>query len=181
MARTQQLAVVITCLVAAVTYAGAVTSVALAGFVLPGVLVAAVIGSFLTARRMPGTALVAGGVLALGWSELANVSTGATNGPVARSTFVAAICTLAAVVVVRSSWPALFLVPVAGSVCGAFLLGAAGEVRIVSVAAAVSATLTPSLGRTGAARTGAGGVVFARRRRGGRSRASSSAPRSKAA
>ncbi len=140
--RAQNVAVVMTCLLAALTNAGAVTPFALVVFVLPAVMVAAVLGSFLAARRASAIALILGGLLALGWSELVNVWSGTANGPAARATFVAAGCTLVAVVVARSSSPALFLLTVAASVCGALLLGAGGEVRGVAVAAAVSAALT---------------------------------------
>jgi hypothetical protein len=141
-AGTQQLAVVGTCLLAAMTNAGSVTSFALALFVLPGVLMAAVLGSFLASRRLSATALILGSVLALGWAELVNIWSGTGDGPAARASFVAAFFTLVAVVVAQSSSPALFLVAVAGAVCGALLLGAGGEVRIVAVATAVAATLT---------------------------------------
>ena len=50
--------------------------------------------------------------------------------------------TVIAVVLAHSRWPALFLAGVAGVVVGALVLGAAGEVRIVVVAAAVCAALT---------------------------------------
>jgi hypothetical protein len=91
---------------------------------------------------MSGIAVVLGGLLVLGWSEVVNVWSGTAYGPAARSTFVAATCMLVAVVVARSDSPALFLIAVAASVCGALLLGAGGEVRSVAVAAAVSAALT---------------------------------------
>jgi hypothetical protein len=141
-ARVQNLAVIGTCFVAAMTYAGAVTMDGMAAFVLPGVAGAALVGWFFAARRMPGTALVVGAPLVLAWSELVNVWSGNGAGPAARSACVAAACTLVAVVVAWSSSPALFLIPVAASVCGALLLGAGAEVRIVAVAAVVSATLT---------------------------------------
>jgi hypothetical protein len=140
--RGQQLAVAITCLVAAVTYAGAVTTWAMGLFVLPGVAGAALLASLLVARRMPGMALAVVGALALGWAELANIWTGTANGPAARSTLFAAGCTLVAVVFAHSRRPALFLAGVVGVVVGALVLGAAGEVRIVAVAAAVCAALT---------------------------------------
>jgi hypothetical protein len=142
MTRMQQLAIVATCLLAAMTNAGTVTAFALAAFLLPGVAMAAVVGSFLAARRRFATAVVLGGLLAFGWSELVNIWSGTADGPAARATFVAAGCTLIAVVVAWSRSPAFFLVAVAGSVCGALLLGAGGEVRIVVVAAAVAAALT---------------------------------------
>ena len=142
MTRGQQLAVAITCLVASVTYAGAVTTWAMGLFVLPGVAVAALLASLLAARRMSGMAIGVVGALVLGWAELANIWTGTANGPAARSTAFAAGWTVIAVVLAHSRWPALFLAGVAGVVAGAVVLGAAGEVRIVVVAAAVCAALT---------------------------------------
>ncbi len=142
MTRGQQLAVTVTCLVAAVTYAGAVTTWAMGLFVLPGVAGAALLATLLAARRMSGMAIGVVGALVLGWAELANIWTGTANGPAARSTAVAAGCTVIAVVLAHSRRPALFLAGVAGVVVGALVLGAAGEVRIVVVAAAVCAALT---------------------------------------
>ena len=142
MTRTQQIAVAVTCLVAAVTYAGAVTTWAMGLFVLPGVAGAALLASLLASRRMSGMAIGVVGALELGWAELANIWTGTANGPAARSTLFAAGSTLVAVVFAHSRWPALFLAGVAGVVLGALVLGAAGEVRIVAVAAAVCAALT---------------------------------------
>jgi hypothetical protein len=140
--RGQQLAVTVTCLVAAVTYAGAVTTWAMGLFVLPGVAGAALLASLLAARRMPGMAIGVVGALVLGWAELANIWTGTANGPAARSTAFAAGWTVIAVVLAYSRWPALFLAGVAGVVVGALVLGAGGEVRIVVVATAVCAALT---------------------------------------
>lgn len=142
MTRAQQLAVTVTCLVAAVTYAGAVTTWAMGLFVLPGVAVAALLASPLAARHMSGMAIVALGPLVLGWAELANIWTGTANGPAARATFFAAGWSLIAVVLAHSRRPALFLVGVAGVVTGALVLGAGGEVEVVVVAAAVCAALT---------------------------------------
>lgn len=142
MIRGRQLALTVTCLVAAVSFAGSVTTWALAWFVLPGVLGAAVFALALVAHRMPAAALIVGGVLVLGWAELTNVATGQTNGPAARSTFVAAGCSLVAVVAAHSRWPAFFLAPVAGIVAGALVLGAGGEVPVVAVATAVCAAVT---------------------------------------
>src|SRR5262249_42032448 len=131
----------VTCLVAAVTYAGAVTTWAMGVFVLPGVAVAALLASLLAARRMPLMAIVVVGALVLGWAELANVWTGTANGPAARSTAFAAGWTVLAVVAARSPRPALFLGGGAGMVGGALVLGAGGEVRMVVVVAAVCAAL----------------------------------------
>ncbi len=140
--RPQQFAVVATCLLAAMSNAGAVTGFALAVFVLPGVVIGAAVGSFFAERHMFGAAIILGGLLALGWSELVNVWSGTADGPAARATFLATGFTLVAVVVAQTRSPAFFLVAVAGSVCAALLLGAGGEVRIVAVAAAVAAALT---------------------------------------
>jgi hypothetical protein len=140
--RAQQLAVTVTCLAAALTYAGAVTTWAMSVFVLPGVAGAALLASLLAARRMSGMAIGVVGALVLGWAELANIWTGTANGPAARSTAFAAGWTVIAVVLAHSRWPALFLVGVAGIVDGALVLGAGGEVRVVAVAAALCAALT---------------------------------------
>jgi peptidoglycan hydrolase-like protein with peptidoglycan-binding domain len=140
--RGQQLAVTVTCLAAALTYAGAVTTWAMSVFVLPGVAGAALLATPLAARGMSGMAIGVVGALVLGWAELANVWTGTANGPAARSTGFAAGWTVIAVVLAHSRWPAAFLAGVAGVVAGAVVLGAAGEVRIVVVAAAVCAALT---------------------------------------
>ncbi len=142
MTRGQQAAVAGTCLVAAVAYSGAVTIWAVCLFVLPGVAVAALLASPLAARRMSGMAIGVVGALLLGWAELTNIWTGTANGPVARSTVFAAGFTLITVVLAHSRWPALFLIGVAGVVLGAVVLGAAGEVEVVVVAAAVCAALT---------------------------------------
>jgi hypothetical protein len=142
MTRALQVGVTVTCLVAAVTYAGAVTTWAVALFVLPGVAGAALLASLLAARRMSGMAIGVVGALVLGWAELANIWTGTANGPAARATVFAAGGTLIAVVLAHSRRPALFLAGVAGIVTGALYLGAASEVRIVVVAAAVCAALT---------------------------------------
>lgn len=142
MTRTQNLAVIVTCLLAALANAGAVTVLGLAAFVLPGVVGAALFGSFLASRRKSAAALIVGAVLVLGWAELVHTWVGGTYGPAARATFAAAVWTLVGVVVARSGSPSLFLVAVSGSVCSALLLGAGGEARSVAVVAVVSAVLT---------------------------------------
>ena len=73
MTRGQQLAVTVTCLVAAMTYAGAVTTWAMTLFVLPGVAGAALLATVLAARRLSGMAIGVGCALVLGWAELANI------------------------------------------------------------------------------------------------------------
>jgi len=140
--RGQQAAVTATCLVAAVTYAGAVTTRALIWFVLPGVVIAALVAWRLVARPAPWIALIVSAPLILGWSELVNIWSGTSNGPAARSTFVAAGCTLLAVVAASSPRPGLFLLPVTGVVFGALALGAGGEVRLVAVATVICAAGT---------------------------------------
>ena len=142
MTRGQQLAVIGTCVVGALTYAGVVTTWAMGLFVLPGVVGAAFVASLLAAHRMSGMAIGVVGALVLVWAELANIGTGTANGPAARSTAFAAGWTLVAVVLAHSRWPALFLAGVVGLVAAALSLGAAGEVGIVAVAAAVCAALT---------------------------------------
>jgi hypothetical protein len=142
MSRKALAAVTLTCLVAAVSYAGAVSTTALLAGVLPSVLLAAAVGAWVRARRTQWAALIVGAVVVLGASELVNVWSGESNGPAARSTFVAAGCTLLAVVAAWSRSPALFLAPLAGIVFGALALGAGGEVRSVAVVAAVFAVVT---------------------------------------
>ena len=66
MIRAQNLAVIGTSLLAAMTNAGAVTVLGLAAFLLPGVVGAALFGSFLAVRRKSAAALILGGVLILG-------------------------------------------------------------------------------------------------------------------
>lgn len=162
-ARLQSAAVFVTCIAAGLTYSGAVTTVGLA-FVLAGVVGAAVFGSFLAARQMFGAALFVGGALVLAWAEVVNVWSGIADGPAARSTAAASSCTLIAVVVAQSSAPALFLISVAGSVCGALLLGAGSEARTPAVVTAVCAALTLGLierSRRNWSQRPRGGPVFA--------------------
>src|SRR5262249_15493093 len=107
-----------------------------------GVAIAALLASLLAALRMSGIAVGVVGALVLGWAELANIWTGTSNGPAARATFFGAAFTAIAVLLAHSRWPALFFAGAAGVVVGALHLGAAGEVRIVVVGAAVCAALT---------------------------------------
>lgn len=124
------------CVVAALSYSGAVTMVALLAFVLPAiVLVTAVTAG--VARLSPRLALVAGLAAALGVAELVNLVSGTANGPAARSTFAATTCAVLAVAAVLGPAPALFLVGVLGVVVGALGLGAGAEVAPVAVATAV--------------------------------------------
>jgi hypothetical protein len=142
MSGAQQLAVTATCLVAAVTYAGAVTTLALLSFVLPGVAIAAFAAAWLATRHRLRAALLAGPLVILGWAELVNVWSGETQGPAARSSFAAGVGSLLTVVAANSRWPGLFLAPLCGTVFGALALGAGGEVRSVAVAVAVCAVVT---------------------------------------
>ena len=68
MSRRQQIAVAVTCLLAAGTYAGAVTTWAMGLFVLPGVAGAALLTTLLSGRRMSGMAIRVVGALVLGWA-----------------------------------------------------------------------------------------------------------------
>ena len=127
MTRGQQLAVIGTCVIGSLAYAGVVTTLAMGLFVLPGVAGAACIASVLAARRMSGMAIGVVGALVVGWAELANLWTGTANGPAARSTAFAAVWTLLAVVFAYSRWPGLFLTGVVGLIAGALALGASGR------------------------------------------------------
>lgn len=141
MTRRQKAGVLATCLVAAMSYAGAVTVAGLVLFVLPGVVLAAVGGLCVAPRRMASGSIVIGGLLALGWAELVNLWSGTAYGAAARATFFAAFCSVCAVVLAPSSWPALFAVAIVGLVGGAVMLGAGGEVRLVAVAVVVAVAL----------------------------------------
>jgi hypothetical protein len=131
-----------TCLVAAVCYAGAVTQNALLSGVLSGVLVSAVVVGAQLRRHGIGLAVMSGVAVAFGWAVLVNTFTGDTNGPAARSTLIAGVCTSLAVAAAGSRRPGLFLVPVGGIVFGALALGAGGEVRIVAVLVVVAVVAT---------------------------------------
>src|SRR3954452_8578690 len=132
------IAVSVTCLVAALSYAGAVTQNALLTGVLTGVFGCAVLVAAQVKKRRPGMAVLTGVAVAFGWAVVVNMLTGDSNGPAARSTFVAAVCTTLAMVAVGSRWPGLFVLPVGGIVFGALALGAGGEVRVVALAVVVA-------------------------------------------
>jgi hypothetical protein len=131
---TATAAVAVTIAVAAMSYAGAVTTHALMVFELPALLIALVVTQALVREGWMLPAIGAGGFLALAWSEVANLGSGQTNGPAARSALVLGGCMTLAVVAAAWRYPALFLLPVGGVVLGALLLGAGGEVRAVAIA-----------------------------------------------
>src|SRR4051794_33939464 len=105
------IAVTVSCLVAGLTYSGAVTTLALIAFVLPGVLLAA--ASTTRASRLSAWGgLLAGGAVALAWGEVVNLVSGDGNGPAARSTFAAALFTAVALAAAAGPAPAGFLLGV---------------------------------------------------------------------
>lgn len=128
------------CVVAALSYSGAVTLFALLVFVLPAVVVVTVVTARV-ARLSLRVAAVSGVVAALGVAEVVNLVSGTAHGPAARSTFVAAAFTALAVAAALGPAPALFAAAVVGVVVGALGLGAGAEVAPVAVATAVVTTL----------------------------------------
>ncbi len=139
------IATVITCLIAALSYAGVVSMGALGVYVMVGVGVGAV-----AANRGRGTgawwrgALV-GSIAGLIWAEAVNIYGGDISGPIARSTFVVSVGTAFAVALIDSPAPSMFLVPVGGIILGAMTLGGAGEVGLIAIATVVSAVVTLAL------------------------------------
>jgi hypothetical protein len=128
------LLVLLTCLVASVSYIGAVTQSALLTFVLPTVLFVGLMALRLRSRPGPGvltTVLLAGAV-----GEGVNIASGQFQGSVARSAGVAGLATGLAVVLGATKRPALFLLPVAGIVAWALALGAGARVELVAVVTA---------------------------------------------
>jgi hypothetical protein len=137
------LAVVVTVLVASVSYSASVTTHGLVLFVLPGALVGALAALWMADRSMNVYAVGAAGLLAaLAWATLANSISGETSGPVARSTFVASACAALALTAPISRFPVTFLLPVVGTVVGALVLGAGGQVVAVSVITAVLSVIS---------------------------------------
>lgn len=133
---TRAAAAGVCCAVAALSYAGAVTPMALLAFVVPAVVLVVVVTA-LVARLSGRLGAVAGLGVALGVAEIVNLVSGSAHGPAARSTFAAAACTALAVTAVLSPAPALFAAAVIGVVVGALGLGAGAEVAPVAVATAV--------------------------------------------
>lgn len=128
------------CVVAALSYSGAVTLLALLAFVLPAVVVVAGITARVS-RLSLKLAVAAGLVAALGVAEIVNLVSGNANGPAARSTFVATAFTVLAVTAALGRAPALFPAAVVGVVVGALGLGAGAEVAPVAVATGVVTVL----------------------------------------
>lgn len=124
------------CVVAALSYSGAVTLVALYTFVLPAVVLVAVVTAGVARLSLP-LAAASGLVAALGVAEIVNLVSGNAEGPAARSTFAAAGFTVLAVAAVLGPVPVLFTAAVVGVVVGALGLGAGAEVAPVAVASAV--------------------------------------------
>lgn len=137
-ATTRSVAVGTCCVVAGLAYSGAVTVTALLTFVLPSVLLVAIVTAGV-ARRSVRLAAFAGLATALAVAEVVNLTSGTGNGPAARSTFAAAAFTALAVAAASSPAPALFTAGVVGVVVGALGLGAGSEVAPVAVATAVVA------------------------------------------
>ena len=128
------IAVVITALMASLSYAGAVRLQALGLFILPTVVTTALLCVRMSRRRHPAAVAAVGAFVALGGAEIVNVVSGLSYGPAARSSFAAAGGTALAVAAARSRYAALFLLAVLEIVGGAFALGAGGEVEYVAVA-----------------------------------------------
>lgn len=131
--------VVITCAIASLCYAGAVSLAALFLYVLPGVLIGA-FTSMAGLRSGPWwRGAVFGVLVGLAWAETINIVGGDADGPIARSTFAAAAATAIAVALLSSPVPAAFLIPIAAIVLESAVLGAAGEVSVVALVTTASA------------------------------------------
>lgn len=124
------------CVVAALSYSGAVTLVALLTFILPAIVLVAVVTAGV-ARLSLRLGAAVGLLSALGVAEIVNLVSGSAHGPAARSTFAAAAFTVLAVGAVLGPAPALFAAAVMGVVVGALGLGAGAEVAPVAVGTAV--------------------------------------------
>jgi hypothetical protein len=138
------------CLIAALSYSGAVSMVGLLAFVLPAVLVVTALTAAV-GRLSVRIATFSGLVAALVIAEVVNLVSGTSFGPAARSTFLAGAFTVLATAAVLSPAPTLFAGAVAGVVVGALALGAGAEVAPVAVATAVTTVvgiaLVEALGR----------------------------------
>lgn len=137
------LAIVLTCLLALSTYAGAVTTSAILVFALPCVVLCLLVAFRFRSATLP--ALLTVGLLGLAVAEVVNVLSGTGYGPAARSSFLSAAGSGAVVVLAESATPALLLLPVAAMVAGASALGAAQEVRGPSLAAALMSLVALAL------------------------------------
>lgn len=134
------LLVLLTCVVASVSYIGAVTQTALVTMVLPLVVAVGVVACSMRTRRF--AAVVTVGLLAGAGGEAVNILSGNYQGSVARSAGVASLAAGLAVVASAGRRPALFLLPVAGIVAWALALGAGARVELVAVVTAAVALLT---------------------------------------
>jgi hypothetical protein len=144
-----RLAIALCCVVAALAYGGALRPGAVAVFVLPSVVIVAVVALLQSRRRGAGIATALAAMLALVLAAIANTAGGQTSGPIARSTFLAGIGTAVAVCWAPRLPPLLACVPVACVFGGALMLGAAGEERGVLVATvALLALSVPMLERS---------------------------------
>jgi len=139
------LAAVLTCAFASLTFAGAVTMLALTVFVLVGVVVGALAARLGRGHGRWWRGAIIGSTVGLAWAEFVNVIGGDFNGPIAKSTFTAAAATAFAVMLLESVSPAMFLIPVSSIVLAAMILGAGGEVAPPTLAAVVSAVVTLGL------------------------------------
>jgi hypothetical protein len=127
-------AVWLTCLVASTAYAGAITLHALLWLLLPSSALVGVVA--LTMRRSLRSGVVAVIVVSLAVSEVVNVLSGTTSGPVARGTFSATTGTGLAVLLALSRRQLAFLLGVVEVLAGALALGAGAKVTVIAVAVA---------------------------------------------
>ena len=125
------LLVLLTCLVASVSYIGAVTQSALATMVLPMVLAVGALATLLRAR--PPAAVLTVVLVSGAGGEAVNILSGNYEGSAARSAGVASLATGLAVVVSATRRPGLFLCPVVAIVAWALALGAGARVELVAV------------------------------------------------
>jgi hypothetical protein len=131
-----------TCLVSAVSYAGAVRMLALGAAVLPAAAICVLLSAVLMRWGGAPAGLLIGLPVAVGLAEGAHLVLSTGQGPVGRAVLVTGSgCVLA---VVAAGWllPSAVLMPVSGIVVGSLALGAGGEVRIVAVVASAAALLT---------------------------------------
>lgn len=99
----------LTCALASLAILGALTPWAYLAFVLPAAIAPVVLLSGLAVAR-PVVTLVVGLAIALGWAECANLVTGTSNGPVARSTFVVGAAAVIALVCSATGFAALMVI-----------------------------------------------------------------------
>lgn len=134
------LLVLLTCLVASVSYIGAVTQAALVTMVLPLVVAVGALACWM--RAQPIAAVWTAVFVSGSGGEAVNVLSGNYQGSVARSAGAASLATGLALVASASRRPALFLVPVGGIIAWALALGAGARVELVAVVTAALGLLT---------------------------------------